>query len=178
MFNKVHHVTYVVPSIDQMAAYLEKYFGLKPIGIAVPPTPEGSLEPPAWGWKSLLYKIGDTLMDFTEPLVDERGEAIVKREPAMMFAKMLRETGPGLFHVAWGVDDIDKIFGDLKGRGLKFTQGEHGSAVHESVVGGYRVLNIDPREVGPTFANATSGCFFQVAEGEVVSMPGWRPTTK
>ena len=30
MFTKVHHVTYVVESIDQMAEYMEKSFGLKP----------------------------------------------------------------------------------------------------------------------------------------------------
>ena len=29
MFTKVHHVTYVVESIDQMAEYMEKNFGLK-----------------------------------------------------------------------------------------------------------------------------------------------------
>ena len=29
MFTKVHHVTYVVESIQQMADYLEKNFGLK-----------------------------------------------------------------------------------------------------------------------------------------------------
>ena len=30
MFTKVHHVTYVVESIQQLAEYLEKNFGLKP----------------------------------------------------------------------------------------------------------------------------------------------------
>ena len=30
MFTKVHHVTYVVESVQQMAEYLESSFGLKP----------------------------------------------------------------------------------------------------------------------------------------------------
>ena len=29
MLNKVHHVTYVVESVSDMAAYMEKSFGLK-----------------------------------------------------------------------------------------------------------------------------------------------------
>ena len=31
MLNKVHHVTYVVENISDMAAYMEKSFGIKPI---------------------------------------------------------------------------------------------------------------------------------------------------
>ena len=30
MFTKVHHVTYVVQNVQQMAEYLERSFGLKP----------------------------------------------------------------------------------------------------------------------------------------------------
>src|SRR5262245_28528451 len=101
MFEKIHHVTYVVTSIEEIESYLTRYFDLKPLGVA---------EPPGWGFRSLIYKIGDTLVDFSEPFVDEKGEAIVQRSPATKFAKILRETGPGLFHVAYGVHGIDKIF--------------------------------------------------------------------
>ena len=31
MLNKVHHVTYVVESISDMAVYMENSFGVKPI---------------------------------------------------------------------------------------------------------------------------------------------------
>ena len=31
MFTKVHHVTYVVESVQQMADYLERNFGLTPV---------------------------------------------------------------------------------------------------------------------------------------------------
>jgi len=30
MFNNIHHVTYIVKSIQQMAEYMETNFGLKP----------------------------------------------------------------------------------------------------------------------------------------------------
>jgi catechol 2,3-dioxygenase-like lactoylglutathione lyase family enzyme len=170
MLNKVHHVGYVVPDIDEIAAYLEKYFGLQPVGVA---------EPPGWGFKSLLFQVGETEMEFAQPIVDEHGEAVVRREPAMMFAKQLRETGPGLTHVAWGVDGIEEIFRDLQGRGLKFdTTGGHATAVHSSVVGGYNVLNIHPKHVGPAYEHSAHGVFFQLAEGEIVDMPGWKPYKK
>src|SRR5262249_43898960 len=164
LIQRIHHVTYVVSDTDQIETYFRKYFGLEPMGVA---------EPPGWGFRSLLYKVGDAMLDFSQPFVDEKGEAIVQRSPATKFAKILREQGPGLFHVALAVNGIDDIFEDLKKRGLNFTQGEHATTVHTSVVGGYRVLNIHPKEVGPTYANANSGCFFQVAEGGIVPMPGW-----
>ena len=55
MLNKVHHVTYVVESVSDMAAYLEKSFGIKPIS-----TDEFTER----GFKSILYRIGETLVDF------------------------------------------------------------------------------------------------------------------
>ena len=93
MLNKVHHVTYVVESISDMAAYMEKSFGLKPIS-----TDEFTER----GFKSVLYRVGETLVDFFEPLRDDT-----------TMAKQLRETGPGVMHVAWGVDGIDQAFQDL-----------------------------------------------------------------
>src|SRR5262245_10940771 len=92
MFTGVHHVSYVVPSLDEIADYLERNFGLKPIGMA---------EPPGRGYLSLQYKIGEVEMSFSQPILDKNGEAVVKREPAMMYAKQLKERGPGLTHVAW-----------------------------------------------------------------------------
>ena len=55
MFTKVHHVTYVVESIDQMAEYMEKNFGLKPARTD---------EIGDRGYKSILYHIGPTMVDF------------------------------------------------------------------------------------------------------------------
>ena len=52
MFTKVHHVTYVVESIQQMADYLEKNFGLKP---------ERTDEFADRGFKAIMYQIGPTL---------------------------------------------------------------------------------------------------------------------
>ena len=97
MLNKVHHVTYVVENIAEMSNYLEKSFGIKPISTD---------EFPDQGFKSILFRIGETLVDFFEPLSEET-----------TMARQLKATGPGVMHVAWGVDDIDKVFKSLQNSG-------------------------------------------------------------
>ena len=97
MLNKVHHVTYVVESTSDMAAYMERSFGIKPIS-----TDEFAKQ----GFKSILFRIGETLVDFFEPM----------REDTTM-ARQLKATGPGVMHVAWGVDGIDAVFKSLQDNG-------------------------------------------------------------
>ena len=97
MLNKVHHVTYVVESISDMAAYMEKSFDIKPISTD---------EFPDQGFKSILFRIGDTLVDFFEPLRDDT-----------TMARQLKATGPGVMHVAWGVEGIDAAFQSLQNSG-------------------------------------------------------------
>ena len=58
MLNKVHHITFVVESIDDMAAYIERNFSMSPIS-----TDEFEDR----GFKSILYQIGGTYVDFFEP---------------------------------------------------------------------------------------------------------------
>ena len=97
MFTKVHHVTYVVQNVQEMAEYLEKNFGMKP---------ESADEFPDRGYKSILYRVGPTIVDFFEPTRDDTG-----------MARQLRESGPGIAHVAWGVEGIDQVFsGDAESR--------------------------------------------------------------
>ncbi len=133
MLNKVHHVTYVVESISDMAAYMEKSFGLKPIS-----TDEFTEQ----GFKSILFRIGETLVDFFEPL----------REDTTM-ARQLKATGPGVMHVAWGVDGIDDAFKSLVGNGNKM----RGDAPAISPFG-YKTANIE--------TDSSHGVHFQLAEGE------------
>ena len=133
MLNKVHHVTYVVESISDMAAYMEKSFGIKPIS-----TDEFTEQ----GFKSILFRIGETLVDFFEPL----------REDTTM-ARQLKATGPGVMHVAWGVDDIDAAFKNLQDGGTEM----RGDAPAVSPFG-YKTANIE--------TSSSHGIHFQLAEGE------------
>ena len=116
MFTKVHHVTYVVENVQQMADYLEGNFGLRPTK-----TGENADR------KFLLYHIGPTIMDFFEPTTEDSG-----------IARQLKEHGPGVAHVAWGVDGIDQVFQDLKGKGNELRGDSPSSSPF-----GYKTLNID-----------------------------------
>lgn len=131
MFTKVHHVTYVVENVQQMANYLESNFGLRPTK-----TGENADR------KFLLYHIGPTIMDFFEPTTEDSG-----------IARQLKEHGPGVAHVAWGVDGIDQVFQDLKGKGNELRGDSPSSSPF-----GYKTLNID--------TNSSHGVLFQLAEGE------------
>ena len=133
MLNKVHHVTYVVESVSDMAAYLENNFALTPIR-----TDEFTER----GFKSILYQIGDTLVDFFEPLQDDTP-----------MAQQLRESGPGVMHVAWGVDGIDQLFADLQSKGNAM----RGDGPSTSPFG-YKTASID--------TGSSHGIYFQLAEGE------------
>ena len=133
MLNKVHHVTYVVESISDMAAYMEKSFDIKPISTD---------EFPDQGFKSILFRIGDTLVDFFEPLRDNT-----------TMARQLKATGPGVMHVAWGVEGIDAAFQSLQNSGSTM----RGDAPAVSPFG-YKTANIE--------TDSSHGIHFQLAEGE------------
>ncbi|CAI8043727.1 Methylmalonyl-CoA epimerase [Geodia barretti] len=133
MLNKVHHVTYAVNSIADIADYMENNFDLKPIRVD---------EFTDRGFKSVLFQVGETLVDFFEPIRDDTA-----------LARQLRETGPGVMHVAWGVDDIDGMFNDLKAKGNEL-RGE-GPSVSPY---GYKTANIEP--------SSSHNIHFQLAEGE------------
>ena len=133
MLNKVHHVTYVVESISEMATYMERSFGIKPIAID---------EFADAGFKSILFRIGETLVDFFEPLRDDT-----------TMARQLKATGPGVMHVAWGVDGIAEAFNSLVGNGNKM----RGDAPAISPFG-YKTANIE--------TESSHGIHFQLAEGE------------
>ena len=133
MLNKVHHVTYVVESIADMAAYMEKSFDIRPISTDVFTEQ---------GFKSILYRVGETLVDFFEPL----------REDTTM-ARQLKATGPGVMHVAWGVDGIDAAFMSLQKSGNQM----RGDAPATSPFG-YKTANIE--------TTSSHGIHFQLAEGE------------
>ena len=134
MFNKVHHVTFVVESIDDMASYIEQNFSISPMS-------RDEFEDR--GFKSILYRIGETYVDFFEPLRDDTP-----------MAQQLKATGPGVMHVAFGVDGIDQVFADLLAKGNKMRSDAPAPSPF-----GYRNLNID--------TSSSHGILFQLAEGEV-----------
>ena len=131
MFQYVHHVHYVVNNLDEMVAYLDKTFGMKPAELIE-----------HRGLKEALYDVDKTQIQLTEPL-----------DPASEMSKKLAKDGPGVWHVAWGVNDIRKVAKELQAKGNKL-RNEDG--ITNSPLG-YLTINID--------RDSTHGMFLQLAEG-------------
>ena len=133
MFNFIHHVRILVHNADEMVQYLEQNFGMTPSKVQVYENR---------GMKNAIYKVGSTNVEFTEPLdLDSK------------MGEFLKQQGPGVYHIAFGVDDIKnaaKILSD-KGNRLKGDNGLTQSAE------GYLTSSIDPE--------SALGFPFQIAEG-------------
>ena len=132
MFKYVHHVHYVVHNRDAMVEYLEKNFGMKPDQLIVNEST---------GMKDALYDLGQTQMQITEPLI-----------PASGIARHLAKHGPGVYHVAWGIDNIQKAAQDLVAKGNKL-KGKEPIAQSPR---GYQTLSVDQA--------SSHGLWFQLAE--------------
>jgi catechol 2,3-dioxygenase-like lactoylglutathione lyase family enzyme len=156
MFQYPHHMTYVVYSIREMKEYLEKNFDMTPWRVD---------SHPSYGMRTLLYFVDKTIIEFVEPMMDENAQPTVDAAPCKLLSNMLRETGPGIFHVAWAVNDIDKTYADLKAKGNKMDSQGHDGPLHDSLHSFYKVFNVIPTSIGPSYANAARGVFFQCAEG-------------
>ena len=81
-------------------------------------------------------------MDFFEPTTSDSS-----------IERQLKESGPGVAHLAWGVDEIDEVFDNLKAN-VNHLRGE-GPITSPF---GYKTLNID--------TSSSHGVLFQLAEGE------------
>jgi catechol 2,3-dioxygenase-like lactoylglutathione lyase family enzyme len=121
MFKYVHHVNYVVRDIDAMLAYMEKNFGLKP------DHRESSKKQ-----HEAYYNIGETQLQILQPL-----------DPDSDASKFLASHGPGVYHVAWGVDDIRTLTHDLAAKGNKFRGKDKIPDNHQSHRG-YFSASVDP----------------------------------
>lgn len=133
MFKFVHHVRILVHNADDMVDYLEKNFGMKPVKVQVYESR---------GMKNAIYKVGDTNLEFTEPLDPDSG-----------MGKFLGREGPGIYHIDFGVDHIQDAARELAAKGNKM-RGQDG--ITQSAEG-YLTANIDPE--------SSLGFPFQIAEG-------------
>lgn len=131
MLKYVHHVHYLVHNRDAMVEYLEKTFGMKPGRLEINPAGHG---------KEALYDIGETQIQITEPL-----------DPTSPAGKHLATHGPGVYHVAWGIDNLRKAAQEFNAKGNKLS-GEEGIT---KTSGGYLTYNIDRA--------SSHGIWFQLA---------------
>ena len=133
MLNFVHHVRILVHDADEMAQYITDNFGMDPVKIEVFPER---------GMKNAIFKVGQTNLEFTEPL-----------DPDSKMGQFLKEEGPGPYHIAFGVDGIEEVARGLAEKGNQM-RGDNGLSRSAE---GYMTANIDPE--------SALGFPFQIAEG-------------
>lgn len=133
MFKFVHHVRFLVHDRDAMVDYIEKNFGMKPDRLQVYETR---------GMSNAIYKVGPTSFEITEPL-----------DPDSAMGRYLAQQGPGVYHLAWGVDNVPFVAQELAAKGNKLT-GEGGVSRSAD---GYLTASIHPE--------SSLGLPFQLAEG-------------
>jgi methylmalonyl-CoA epimerase len=110
MIKKIHHVAIAVNSIDEAAAIFDELFGLK----------LGHTETlPEQGVKAALIPVGDTEIEFLEPIDPQGG-----------VAKFIERKGEGIHHICFEVDDVDKELSSLAAKGVALIdkQGRKGLA--------------------------------------------------
>ena len=133
MFKFVHHVRFLVHDRDAKVDYIEKNFGMKPVRLQVYKNR---------GMSNAIYKVGLTSFEITEPL-----------DPDSAMGRYLAQQGPGVYHLAWGVDDVPFVAQELASKGNKLT-GEGGVSRSAD---GYLTASIHPE--------SSLGLPFQLAEG-------------
>jgi 4-hydroxyphenylpyruvate dioxygenase-like putative hemolysin len=133
MFKYLHHVHYAVENLEDFISFLDKNFDLKPTKVDV-----GDRTSPS---KEAIYHVGTSEIHVTQPLTE-----------TSELAKHMKKHGPGIFHVAWGVDGIDEVFNRAAKSGADIRR----NAV--SVTSrGYKSFHIEPCKV-------SSGIEFQFVE--------------
>jgi methylmalonyl-CoA/ethylmalonyl-CoA epimerase len=133
MFNFVHHVRILVHNADDMVRYMEENFGMEPVKVQVYEQR---------GMKNAIYQVGQTNLEFTEPLDSDS-----------KMAQFLEQEGPAVYHIAFGVENIVQAAKDMASKGTKM-KGRDGLSQSAE---GYMTANIDP--------DSALGFPFQLAEG-------------
>jgi len=133
VFNSVHHVRILVYNTDDMVEYMENNFNMVPLKVQAYENR---------GMKNAIYKVGETNLEITEPL-----------DMNSRMGEFLQREGPGVYHIAFGVDDIENAAKSLAANGNKM-KGEGGLIKSAE---GYLTANIAPE--------SSLGFPFQIAEG-------------
>ena len=137
MFKYVHHIEIVVRSREDLVAYMDRNFGMKPSALREKDGGRG---------KEARYKVGPTLLRFIEPAPGTKG------------ANYLAAHGPGIEHIAWAVDDVTEAGKQMKAMEINFRdesalRNEYGIAPSKQ---GFTGINLDPKD--------TLGVFFQLSQ--------------
>jgi methylmalonyl-CoA/ethylmalonyl-CoA epimerase len=84
------------------------------------------------GVEAVLLEVGDSHVELIKPLSEDSG-----------VGKFIAKNGPGLHHVAYACDDIDKALGDVRNAGLQLIDKEPRRGIQ-----GSRVAFLHPKSTG------------------------------
>jgi methylmalonyl-CoA/ethylmalonyl-CoA epimerase len=120
MFKYLHHVHYAVENLDDVIRYLEKNFDMKPVKVEI-----GKSTSPA---NEATYVVGETEIHVTQPTTTDSP-----------LAKHMARHGPGVFHVAWGIEGIEEAFKRAVANGNDMRRKQVDVSPR-----GYKTVNIEP----------------------------------
>lgn len=134
MFGRIDHIGVAVEDLDAAVALYEESFGM-------PLVHRETVE--SQGVEAVLLDIGDGHVELLAPL---DGDTPV--------GKFLSKRGPGLHHVAYAVDDIDRTLAGLRDAGVALIDEEarHGirrsrvAFLHPKATGGVLTEIVEPAE--------------------------------
>lgn len=126
MFKFVHHVHYTVRNMEEALAFAEKAFGIKPDSSQVRKDGKG---------KEAVFSPGETQMHLLEP-APEWTEHV----------DFLKVHGPGIHHVAWVVEDVEKMQVELVAKGNTLRHGNN--PTKKASIMGYPIVTVEDTPLG------------------------------
>lgn len=110
MIKRIDHISIAVQNLDEAVALFQNLFGLEP---------ERVEELPDQGVKAALIPVGDTEIEFVQPIDPQGG-----------VAKFLERRGEGIHHICLEVDAVDAELQSLAAKGVELIdrQGRMGLA--------------------------------------------------
>jgi methylmalonyl-CoA/ethylmalonyl-CoA epimerase len=132
MFTHVDHIGLAVHDLEEAIAYYEKAFGIHEWE---------RIEMPDRHMAMAVANINGFLVELITPTSDEAA-----------FAKYLRDKGPGIHHIAYGVEDIDASLQQLRDNGVRMIDEQPRPGMHNT-----RVAFIHPK-------NANQGVLMELVQ--------------
>ena len=132
MFTHVDHIGLAVHDLEEAIAYYEKAFGIHEWE---------RIEMPDSHMAMAVANINGFLVELITPTSDEAA-----------FAKYLRDKGPGIHHIAYGVEDIDTSLQQLRDNGVRLIDEQPRPGMHNT-----RVAFIHPK-------NANQGVLMELVQ--------------
>ena len=120
MIRDLHHVAFIVQSVDAAAAFFERSFGLEP---------ESRTHFEDQAVDLAIYRLGNTFFEVAAPT-----------RPDTPLGRFLAAHGPGIHHVAFAVPDISAACHQLAEAGVGLVDAEPRTGRS-----GWTVANLDAR---------------------------------